>query len=90
MLNSCLVFQEVIRVIFIMNGHVTQGLLHGLEPMSIRSGLVSALASICLRFVVLLLTTRIWLSSIGLRSSDSWSNHLYFCRILLIGGLDGL
>ena len=35
MLNSCLVFQKVIQVVFIMNGHVAQGLLHGLEPVSI-------------------------------------------------------
>ena len=71
MLNSCLVFQDVIQVVLFMNGHVAKGLLHGLEPVSIGSGFVSALTSICLMFVALLLTTRIWLSSIGLRSSDS-------------------
>ena len=33
MLNSCLVFQEVIRVVFIINGHVAKGLLHGLKSV---------------------------------------------------------
>ena len=89
-LSVCLVFDDVILVVFFMKRQVLQGLLQGPEPGSMFGGLRSVLTKVCFRLTTLLCTTRILLFLISLRSSDSWSKRLYLFKIFAIGGFRGL